>query len=157
MGAREAGGEAGGAAAVGFEGEGEGEVNTPSDLHPLWCALTGQQLNPPWVWDRLWVEFAKRFTADDLITVVRHMQRRNKQMEGAKFGFNVKRVCGDLEHFGSLLAEVRALQRNQRKPPTSAEKVLARWRGRLEPKQEKLARPVIDVLRAIVEQRRPDL
>jgi hypothetical protein len=105
-------------------------MNPIEALHAAWCSATGQELNPPWVYERLWLEFSAAFTQDDLVTVIRFQQRRNRQASDPRYQvrMNARRLCGDLEEFGSLLAEVRAIQHN-RVQRTPAEKVLAARTG----------------------------
>jgi hypothetical protein len=130
-------------------------MNTVPELHSLWNALTGQQLHER-AFERRWFEFGKLFTGDDLITVVRYMKFRNKQMDGAQYSFNAHRVVGDLERFASILAEAKAIHRNRRKPETDKDRVL-KMTGRPDTHREKLPRSVFEVLKAVVEQQRPSV
>ena len=102
-----------------------------TELHALWCSLTGQVLRfkPT---ERLFWEFNNQgFTSADMRIVVGYMQRCNAK--GGKYKIMAHKVLGDLEIFASILADAEAKARNARSAPTEKEKVIAMRERAVEP------------------------
>lgn len=98
-------------------------------LHACWNSLTGQELHFR-ATERLFYELFKMdFTEDDLKCVLRHVIGYNKTHPHAPMKVQAHKLLGDLEVFGSILAEARAKERNRPKPPTAKEIVLKEFRG----------------------------
>lgn len=126
--------------------------NQIASLLLVWQQLTGQPLNMLAMQRMFYDYLAIGFTEDDLRCVLEHLNRENRKMKGrAAFAIRAHRVVGDLEYFGSMLGEARAMQRNQVKR-TPAERILAtRTGGVTETKTGDTARPAKAVVKNVLE------
>jgi len=93
-------------------------------MHQCWCQTTGQQVNYR-ATERIWFELCNLdFTADDLLSVLKHVLAYNKTHSNCQMKVQVHKLCGDVEAFASICAESRAKERNRVKPLTPRESVL---------------------------------
>jgi hypothetical protein len=98
-------------------------------LHKCYCQMTHLNIRLP-AWERRFAAFlAAGYTVDDLQTVLGHLLRENKRMNGAHYSLHLDRLL-DFEHakFDILLAEAKARQRSRPKR-THQERALQEWRG----------------------------
>jgi len=104
-------------------------TDTPQSVHAMFCQET--KTEPTYrVHERSYYDFqAYRFTAEDLKLVIRHLQRENRAMNGARYSLRVDKLLDfEYRHFDSLLSEARAKERNRHKIKTAAEKTLQQFR-----------------------------
>lgn len=93
-------------------------------LHAAWESAAAQEVNAR-ATERIFLEAHNMgFTPDDVKIAVKFLIRFNNRSEGAKFRINVFKIVGDLESFAALVAEARAMNRNQRKEPTPKDKII---------------------------------
>lgn len=98
-------------------------------LHACYQQMTHLEIRLP-AWERRFAAFLSAgYTVDDLQTVLGHLMRENRKMNGAHYSLRLDRLL-DFEHakFDGLLAEARAMQ-NSRPKRTHQERALQAWRG----------------------------
>lgn len=97
-------------------------------LHQTWCLTTGQQVNYR-ATERIFFELANLdFTADDLLSVLKHVLHYNKTHAACPMKVQVHKLC-EPETFASICAEAKARERNKIAKPTPREAVLHAFRG----------------------------
>lgn len=98
-------------------------------LHEVWNQTTGQTVNLR-ATERIFFELANLdFTADDLLSVLKHVLHYNKTHAACPMKVQVHKLCGDVEAFASICAEAKAKARNKVAKPTPKESVLHAFRG----------------------------
>lgn len=100
-------------------------TSTPpiTSIHSLYCSLTGFQLALDMHREAVWFDYLRRFTADDLRTVVRHLKQQAKQGRAAR-SLKFRSLIVNLDYFEEDLAEARAVARGTN-PYTDRDSVLA--------------------------------
>lgn len=115
--------------------QGQRRMKILTDLHDLWESLTGQELKRLPDIERLFWEFNNAgFTGDELRSIVTYMQRCNAK-GGGRYKIQVHKVIGDLTITASILAEVKAKERNTRQSKTASEKIMAAYEKPVDPEQ----------------------
>lgn len=113
-------------------------------LHSCYIQMTGMEVRLT-VWERAFSDFlAHGFTCDDLQTVLGHILRENRRMQGAQFSLRLNTLLDyQYERFDSLLSEATAIQRNRiQRTPRQA---VLEATGRVETKTGNTAVPVANL------------
>lgn len=132
---------------------------TPEKLHELYCSVTGLQLKFTMAFNYYWeVWIGEGFTADDLICVIRYLQRRVKSGQRKIESLRFRSLIQNTEWFADELSMARADARNPRPSRGLREVLRATGRPAEPPKPEAkkideiLASPAFHSLQAFREQ-----
>lgn len=97
-------------------------------LHACWNQTTGQSVNLR-ATERIWFELANLdFTADDLLSVLKHVLQYNKTHASCPMKIQAHKLC-EPETFASICGEAKARERNRVKPATPKDIILHEFRG----------------------------
>lgn len=104
-------------------------MNTISDLHSLYCRLTGMHISLAFDREHFWFLWLKQgFTGADLELVVKMIWRKipkgERRIESLKF----RNLIEQLDRFEEDLAVARAEHRNSKPPPSARERAVSQLR-----------------------------
>lgn len=134
-------------------------TQNPSEaFFAAWFSVTGQEHDARIVkqHERTAWEFLKAgFLPSELERVCRYMQKENTK--GGRFKIQLHKVAGELDRFASILADVKAQDRNRRPLPIERDRILAAREKAAEPETTDpringTGRHLSDVLKTIANQ-----
>lgn len=121
-------------------------TTTPDKLHDLYNSLTGLDLKKNMAFLYYWeVWQAEGFTTDDLICVVRYLQRKIKSGQRKIESLRFRNLIQNTEWFCDELSMARADRRNQQRPNRNLQEVLRATGRPTEPPKPK-ARSAEEIL-----------
>lgn len=98
-------------------------IDQIKSIHALYGALTSNWLHLDMNRERIWYEFLKRFTEEDLRLVIAHLQTGIKKGYRYMPCLRFSRLIEPLDHFEEQLNEARANSRNN-KPQSNREQAI---------------------------------